>query len=157
MDGFSSVLQLGFSLATTLNSYLANVRHGRDDIANLANEIDATVIHVQELGKLIDVNDETGGWNENGLKIARKCCTDCEVVLNSLRRTLGKSGAEVPTNEVVKRDEINLGLFDRFTWPWLKPKLAASKQELQAVKIDILIALNTYKANVGYVVTCKVT
>ena len=74
-------------------------------------------------------------------------------MLNSLRRTLSKSGAEIPTSEVVKRDEINLSLFDRLTWPWLKPRLAASKQELQAVKIDILIALNTYKANVGYVLS----
>jgi len=156
MDGISgasavvALVQFGFSLATTLNSYLAGVRHGRDDIANLANEIDATVIHVQELNILIQENEKTGGWNENGLKIANKCCTDCKTVLNALRQTLSKSGATI-TSEVVTREEINISAFDRFSWPLLKPKLLASKQELQAVKIDILIALNTYKANVGYV------
>lgn len=96
-----------------LSCYCTNVRYGRDDIADLANEIDATVIYVQELGKLIQDNNKTWGWNENGLKIARKCCTDCGTVLNSFRRTLSEPRAVISTSEVVKRDEINSGLFNR--------------------------------------------
>lgn len=50
MDGVSGVsavvaiAQVGFSLAQTLNTYVADVRNGRGDIANLANEIDANFV-----------------------------------------------------------------------------------------------------------------
>jgi hypothetical protein len=154
MDGVSGVsavvaiAQLGFSLATTLNTYVADVRNGRDDIANLANEIEATVIHVEELDKLIEENSITHGWNQNGLKIAKKCCTDCQTALTQLRTVFSKTGAAISGN-IVTRNDIDISILNRLTWPSQKGRLAILKQDLQRVKIDILIALNTYKAHVG--------
>jgi hypothetical protein len=155
MDGVSgasaifTITQVGLSLATTLNTYVADVRNGRDDITNLANEIGATVIHIQELNNLIEGNSRTWGWSDNGLLLAKKCCTECEKVLIKLRVVFCKSGA-VTKGDNVTRDEIDISIFDRLSWPLLKPRLAVLRQELQMIKIDILIALNTYKAHVGY-------
>lgn len=91
MDGLSgasavvAIAQFGCNLSQTLNAYVADVRNGRDDITSLANEIDATVTHIEELDKLISENSAMNGWNANALKIAKKCCTDCQQVWNQLR------------------------------------------------------------------------
>jgi hypothetical protein len=131
MDGVSSasavvaIVQVSFSLAQTLNTYVTDVRNGRGDIANFANEIDATATHIEELDKLIQENNITNGWNANGLKIAKKCST-------------------------VTRDDIDISIFNRLTWLAQKVRLTGLKQDLYRVKIDILLFLNIYKARVGY-------
>jgi len=155
MDGVSSasavvaIAQVGFSLAQTLNTYITDVRNGRGDIANLANEIDATATHIEELDKLIQENNITNGWNANGLKIAKKCTTDFEQTLNQLRAVFSKTGAAL-SSSTVTRDDIDISIFNRLTWPAQNVRLTGLKQDLYRVKIDILLFLNIYKARVGY-------
>jgi hypothetical protein len=112
------------------------------------------LIHIQEIDKLISENSITKGWNENGEKLARKCITDCKAILDKLRKLLLKSGAAVTSADfnkdlTVKKEDINRKVFDYLVWPFHKPKLAGAKQELQKVKLDILLAQNTYWARVG--------
>jgi hypothetical protein len=121
------------------------------DIAGLASEIEATLIHIQELNRLIQENNVTKGWNENGEKLAKKCVTDCEGTLDKLRKLLIKSGAAVGSANfenglTVKREDIDRRVFDLVVWPFHKPKLARAKQELLKVKLDILLAQHTYQA-----------
>ncbi|PYH81173.1 hypothetical protein BO82DRAFT_432809 [Aspergillus uvarum CBS 121591] len=180
MDGASAVLafaQLGLSLATTLNTYIADVRHGRDDIANLANEIEATVSHAQELDRIIQENQTTARWSAHGLFLAKKCLQDCQEVIQRLSRLLRRSGgggtipaaaaaaggrSVVPgtttatasasdstsdSRTLVSRAEIDLSIFGRLSWPLFKPQLQFLKQELQKIKIEMLLALSTYQAS----------
>ncbi|RAH47955.1 uncharacterized protein BO95DRAFT_429992 [Aspergillus brunneoviolaceus CBS 621.78] len=179
MDGASAVLafaQLGLSLATTLNTYIADVRHGRDDIANLANEIEATVSHAQELDRIIQENKTTARWSAHGLFLAKKCLQDCQDVIQRLSRLLRRSGgggtmpaaaagdrsvlpgttttttrsASDTTSDsrtLVSRTEIDVSLFGRLSWPLFKPQLQFLKQELQKIKIEMLLALSTYQAS----------
>lgn len=162
MDGVSGVsavvaiAQVGFSLAQTLNTYVADVRNGRGDIANLANEIDATATHIEELDKLIQENNTTNGWNSNGLKIAKKCSIDFEETLNQLRAVFSRSGATL-SNKRVTRDDIDNSVFNRLTWPSQKTRLQSLRQDLYRVKIDILLFLNIYKAHVGYGLEIKIS
>lgn len=155
MDGVSEaaavlgVVQLGFSLATTLNTYIADIRDGPEDIANLANQIEATVIHIEELNRLILENKNTRGWNENGVKLAKSCCSDLERSLFKLQRLFSKAGAGIASN-IVTRDDIDISVFSRLTWPAHKERLACLKQELVAVKLNILFALALHEAHVGY-------
>ena len=48
-----AVVQVGFSLATALNTYTADVSDARDDISSLASDIEATFGQLCDLGKLI--------------------------------------------------------------------------------------------------------
>ena len=152
------IAQTGLQLATTLNAYIADFKEGQDSIASLANEIDSTVIHLGEVDRRIQENDVTHGWSEGGLKLAKKCCTDCEKVIYRLWKLLRKSGAGVGISEqagngeiAVKREDIDLSLFRKSAWPLHKPRFVALKQELVNIKLDILICLQTYTAHVGYV------
>jgi hypothetical protein len=126
MDGVSSasaiiaIAQVGFNLAQTLNTYITDVKNGRSDIANLANEIDATATHIEELDKMIQENSITNGWNANGLKIAKQCSTDFERTLNQLRAVFSKTGAALISSTFM-RDDIDISIFNRLTWPHKRP------------------------------------
>ncbi|KAH8432813.1 uncharacterized protein LDX57_010442 [Aspergillus melleus] len=165
MEGASAAIafvQLGLSIATTLNTYIADVRHGRADVANLANEIEATVLHAQELDKLIQEDELTARWSRQGRYLAEKCLTDCNDVITRLSDLLRRSGGTTPgmpvlngadeaksndTKSLISRTDIDMSNFNRLYWPLLKPQLQCLKQELQKLKLDILLAVNTYRVN----------
>ncbi|KAK1148131.1 hypothetical protein N8T08_010770 [Aspergillus melleus] len=165
MEGASAAIafvQLGLSIATTLNTYIADVRHGRADVANLANEIEATVLHAQELDKLIQEDELTARWSQQGRYLAKKCLTDCHDVIKRLSDLLRRSGGTTPgmpvlngandaesndTKSLISRTDIDMSNFNRLYWPLLKPQLQCLKQELQKIKLDILLAVNTYRVN----------
>ncbi|KAI9034861.1 uncharacterized protein KD926_005183 [Aspergillus affinis] len=164
MEGASAALafvQLGLSIATTLNTYIADVRHGRGDIADLANEIEATVLHAQELDKLIKEDELTARWSEKGRDLANKCLTNCRNVIKKLSDLLRRSGGTASgkvlngadeaesndTKSLISWTDIDMSNFNRLYWPLLKPQLKCLKQELYDIKLSILLAVNTYQIN----------
>jgi hypothetical protein len=166
VGGVSAILavaQAGLQLATTLNAYVSDFKGGGEDIASLANEIDATVVHLREVDQRIQENSITRGWNDGGLKLAKKCCTDCENVIRKLCKLLRKSGAGEDINDqagtgnqdlkllAITRADIDLSLFKKSVWPFQKPKFLAVKAELVNIKLDILLVLQSYTAHVGCV------
>lgn len=144
-----SVVQVGFSLATALNSYIADVAYARDDISSLASDIEATFGQLRDLEKLIQKNETTKAWSEDGLRNAEKCVTDCGRIITKLRELLKKSTASLTSKEV-NRDEIDVTKLERARWPFIKPKLEFRQRELQSIKQDIMIAYSSYMTQVGY-------
>lgn len=142
------LVQLGFSLATALNTYASEVKEARDDILGLSSDIESTFAQLRDLGKLIELNGMTNVWSEDGVKIAQKCVTDCQNSIAKLRELLKKSTASV-TSDAVERDEIDVSKFERALWPIHKRKLEVQKQELRSIKQDILIAYASYNAKAG--------
>lgn len=72
-----AVISLGFTLSTTLTTYVADVRDGQDEIASLANDLKGTAILMQELARLLTEDLSTHGWSAGGRFLARKCFMDC--------------------------------------------------------------------------------
>jgi hypothetical protein len=58
VSAVATFLQIGFSLATTLTTYIADVKDAPDEIAGLASEIDSTLRHVGELDLLLLENEK---------------------------------------------------------------------------------------------------
>lgn len=145
-----SVLQLGFNLATTLNTYIGDYQDAKDDISRLATEVDATLLQVEELNKLLEENKKTKGLSDYGVILAEKCRTDSEKVVKKLLKLLTKSGASLPTSNVIGPKDIDISKFSRATWPLLKPQVEVVKAELERTKIDILLARNCYQAQSAY-------
>jgi hypothetical protein len=143
-----AIVHLGFSLAIALNTYVSEVREARNDILGLSSDIDSTFAQLRDLGKLIEQNETTKIWSEDGVKLAQKCVTDCQKVTAKLRKLLKKSTASVTSDEV-ERDEIDVSKLEKALWPTYKPKLEVQKQELRSIKQDILIAYASYNAKAG--------
>ncbi|MCJ1250901.1 hypothetical protein MMC30_008129 [Trapelia coarctata] len=142
------IVQAGFSLAAALNTYVSEVKEAREDILELTSDIDSTFLQLRDLGKLIEQNERTKVWSEDGVKLAQKCVTDCQKVVAKLRKLLKKSTASATSDEVA-RDEIDVTKFERALWPIYKPELLIRKQELRSIKQDILIAYASYNAKAG--------
>lgn len=143
------VVQVGFSLATALNTYISDVSDAADDISNLVSDIEATFGQLRDLAKLIAKNVVTKAWSEDGLRNAQKCVENCEKVIKKLRKLLKKSTASATTEEV-NRDEIDVSKLERALWPFIKPQLEVRRKELQSIKQDIVIAYSSYMTQVGY-------
>jgi hypothetical protein len=142
-----AVVEIGLSLANALNTYVASVAAAPDDISNLSSEIDATLSHLRGLESLIQKNKETRAWDDDGLELAKRCIADCERIVNKLRSLLRKANwkdKEGVDKKVVDRSEIDLSKFERALWPRLKPELQICKDELQGVKLNIILAHNSY-------------
>lgn len=143
-----AIVQTAFSLASALNTYASGVQEAGDDILSLASEIDSTFGQLRDLGNLIEKNNKTHAWSEDGLKNAQKCVGDCERILKKLRQLLQKSTVSVTSDKVWSGD-IDVTKFEKFLWPRYKPRLNVWRQELRSVKQDILIAYSTYMTQAG--------
>ena len=143
------VIQIGFSLAKTLNTYLSDVSEAGDDISSLVSDIEATFGQLRDLGKLIERNETTKAWTDDGLRNAKRCVTDCEKIISKLRKLLKKSTASATSDEVT-RDEIDVSKLERARWPFIKPRLEVRRKELQSIKQDIMIAYSSYMTQFGY-------
>ena len=150
-SAIATFLQVGFSLATTLTTYIADAKDAPDDIAGLATEIDATLRQVQELETLLSENEKTKGWNENGIIFAKKCRTDAERVVKKIVCLLRKSGTGLPEKGTIEREDIDISLFRRVGWLRFKPRAEVVKHELERTRIDILLARDLYKVKARYV------
>lgn len=143
-SAIAAFIHIGFSLATTLTTYIADVKDAPDEISSLATEIDATLRQVQELDNLLKDNDKTKGWNQNGVVLAQKCRTDAEKSIEKIVKLLKKTGTEIPENGTIERKDIDISLFRRVGWLRFKPQVTVVKQELERTRIDILLARDLY-------------
>lgn len=137
-------LQVGFSLATSLTTYIGDVQEAPDEISALATEIDATLRQVEELDSLLELNKQTKAWNQNGVILAQKCRTDSERVITKLVKLLRKSGSVAPTQGTIGRQDIDISRFKSLQWPRFKPRLEVVKSELERSRINILLARDLY-------------
>lgn len=148
-SALATFITLGFSLVKALDSYIGDVQEANDEVSALATEIDATLRQVQELEALLETNQITKGWNNNGVVLAEKCRDDSVKVVNKLVGLLKKSNAALPENGTIGRQDVNLSLFSRLQWPRFKPKLDVAKREVERTRIDILFVKSLYNAKLG--------
>lgn len=142
------VVQVGFSLARTLNSYIGDYRDSRDSIVSLASELDATIIQVKELNALVR-NSKTA--SEGSKKLAEKCIKDSDRLVKRLVELLTK--ARLPDHpEAIIRitpGDIIPSRLTKAYWPFVKPQVDVVKSELQVMKTDILIARSCIQSQSG--------
>jgi len=103
-------------------------------------------LHLKGLEGLIAKNEETKGWDDDGLSLATKSIRDCEVIVKKLRRLLQKASwkGKEEEKETFVQTEIDLNKFERALWPRLRPELEVCKGELQRIKLNIILANSSY-------------
>ena len=73
------------------------------------------------------------------------------VLPDTTTTTTSASDTTSESRTLVSRTEIDVSLFGRLSWPLFKPQLQFLKQELQKIKIEMLLALSTYQASSTWV------
>ena len=142
------VVQVGFSLARTLNSYIGDYRDSRDSIVSLASELDATIIQVKELNSLVG-NSKTA--SEGSKKLAEKCIKDSDRLVKRLVELLTKARLPEDPEAIISISpgDIIPSRLTKAYWPFVKPQVDVVKSELQVMKTDILIARSCIQSQSG--------
>jgi hypothetical protein len=142
------VVQVGFSLARTLNTYIGDYKDSRDSIIGLAAELDATIIQVKELNTLV-ISSKAA--SDGSKKLAEKCVKDSDRLIKKLVELLTKAHQPEDLNTIIniKPEDINVSKLTRAYWPLIKPQVDVVKSELHVMKTDILIARSCIQSQAG--------
>lgn len=145
------VVQVGFSLAKTLNTYIGDYRDSRESIISLASELDATIIQVKELNALVASNKTSADVGEGSLKLAEKCVKDSDRLVKRLVELLTKARLPEDPKAIVniKPEDIIVSKLTKAYWPFIKPQVDVVKSELHVMKTEILLARSCIQANSG--------
>jgi hypothetical protein len=138
------VLQVGFSLAVTLQGYVGDYKDAREDIISLATDIEATLTQIERLTELLKTNKQAKILDDNGVKLAEICRDDSNRIVEKLVKLLTKTGVK---DQNIKPTDIKI--FSRASWLLLKPRVQVAKRELDSIRIHILLALNCINARAG--------
>lgn len=148
-SAIATFLQVGLSIAKTLNTYIEDFRDAPTEVCDLANEINSTLWQVEVLNSLIASNDPSNGWSTKGVVFAQKCLAESEKIISKILKLLQKSGSSFETTKVVTRDSIDLTLFSQLKWPTFKPQLQKVKRRLECIRMDICLLCGMHKAISG--------
>ncbi|GAB1740129.1 hypothetical protein NU219Hw_g5046t1 [Hortaea werneckii] len=139
--------QFGFSLATTLITYVGDFRDASDDITGLANEITATYRQVGELKSLLDKNKNSQSLSDSVRLEAEDCQLKAEKLATRLWKQLRKSHADIPKGRLIGPEDIEVSVFSRARWPVYKPRLDQHKQELMVLQQNIMMVFAMARMN----------
>lgn len=142
------VVQVGFSLARTLNTYIGDYKDSRDSIISLAAELDATIIQVKELNSLIASSKSA---SDGSKKLAEKCTKDSDRLVKKLVELLTKARLPEDPDAIVNISpgDIIPSRLTRAYWPFVKPQVDVVKSELHVMRTDILIARSCIQSQSG--------
>lgn len=144
-------VQIGFSLARTLNTYIGDYKDSRDSIIGLAAELEATIIQVNELRSLVENSQSSNVLGEGSIKLAEKCTKDSDRLIKRLVELLTK--ARLPEDPAaivnIKPEDIVVGRLTRAFWPLVRPQVDVVRSELHVMKTDILLARSCIQSQTG--------
>ena len=142
------VVQAGFSLARTLNTYVGDYKDSRDSIISLAAELDATIIQVKELNSLVTSSKAA---SDGSKKLAEKCIKDSDRLVKKLVEILTKARLPDDPDAIVNISpgDIVPTRLTKAYWPFVRPQVDVVKSELHVMRTDILIARSCIQSQSG--------
>jgi len=146
-----AVVQVGFSLAQTLSTYIGDYKDSRDSIIGLAGQLETTILHVRELNTLVRSSEAAGSVSEDSRKVAENAVTNSKRLIEKLVKLLTKADLPDDPDAIIniKPEDIDVRTLTRLSWPRLKPKIDVVNLELQSMKTEILLARNCIQAQTG--------
>ena len=140
-----AVAQLGISLSNTLIAYVGEVQDAPFRIQRIGNEVLTTSERLKDIGELVDKNDQTRIFSDEGVHSAVRCSEECRKILSELKSILSKGGWH-QWSKGQDKDEIDTSLFSTLWWPFLKTKLEVPRAELERIKIDLMLLFSSAMA-----------
>ncbi|KAL9628305.1 MAG: hypothetical protein Q9204_005973, partial [Flavoplaca sp. TL-2023a] len=133
-----TVATFGIGLSNSLIAYIGEVQDAPSRIQRIGNEVLATFACLKDIGEIVDKNDRTRTFSDEGVRSAIRCSEECKTILIELKRVLCKSGWS-QQSDGLERDDIDISLFSQMRWPFLKSKLKVPRAELMRIKVDLTL------------------
>ena len=104
-----------------------------------------TCERLRDIGELVDKNEHTRIFNDQGISSAVRCSEECHKIIKDVRNVLRKGGWQ-PKKPGLAKDDIDISLFSSLRWPFLKWSLEVPRAELQRIKIDLSLLFSSAMA-----------
>jgi hypothetical protein len=142
-------VQLGYSLATALSTWLGRGNRARETLSGLGSDIEGLLRHVEELEKLLKANDETKGWNRNGVHEAQKCMFRAESLIKKTLVLLRKARANLPVVDILEPQDVTREALEVISWSRFSGRAREIKRELQLIRTSVLLFCDLHVAKAG--------
>ena len=144
------IVGVGFSLAKAIREIAKDYKDAADDLTNLARDIEKTLYLVSQLGKLVDDNQKTGIFSDDGVAELIGCLKSTEQVFDALVALLTKTGVPHEPGTKIKPEDLIISRSNRMKWLRQKSSVKDKQEELHKVRLEVTVILllkDTLQAN----------
>lgn len=153
-SSLASIVSLGSKLATTLDTTLTAKRFSPDKLVSLNADINATVGILRQLHDLVEAdkqiqsteNGQVTVLKDAGLREIERRAAQCEILYRTIIAIVTKSGMAGWKNNI-KTEDIDTSVLKAtnisrpLQWSWLGPRVKKSSEQLEVVKMNLLLLL----------------
>ncbi|KAI9728453.1 MAG: hypothetical protein M1828_003854 [Chrysothrix sp. TS-e1954] len=132
-------VETALGIARGINKYIDDCRSAKQDLRDLAHQIDLTYLSCGDLQKQLELHQTRPRWDENQVNYARKCVYQCDHLLKRLTDLFLKRNANADPRNI--DEKFDPSFWQKISWSLLKHESYGLKLELMLVKIDIGHAL----------------
>ncbi|KAK4892418.1 hypothetical protein LTR27_009074 [Elasticomyces elasticus] len=142
-------VEVGFSVAKALKTYIENYRDAPSDVKQLARDLESAMGYVKELEAMLAENAKKTVLAPGALSEAQRCIHHANVVVKALVGLLSRGNKQEVSAEPLKPEDLDMSRLQQMTWPLQKNAFVKVKNELHSLtsKIMIFLALYASKAS----------
>lgn len=130
----------GLKLSQTLYEFVENVRLADTDIKKVADDVSSTVVVLQQFEASLKLDEESMICTREFYKVTSENIDGCSAVFASIDKALQKSiraMKDAPTAGSSFDQGFELRKWDKFLWPFNKPRVENLRRDLDRLKINL--------------------
>ncbi|KAK4914299.1 hypothetical protein LTR49_017437 [Elasticomyces elasticus] len=137
-------VEVGFSVAKALKTYIENYKDAPSDIKQLARDLESTMGYVKELEGMLEKNEKAPVLKANAVGEAQRCVDQANVVVKGLVGLLTRGNKQEVLAVPLKPEDLDMSRLQQFTWPLQRNAFVKVKNELQSLTSKIMMFLALY-------------
>ena len=141
-----SISDAGIKVFLGLSSVAEKVKHADQSVQFISNDVSATCGILSQLRELMGPKKDRHGqtfmiFKNDGLVALRSSANHCNCIFDQLQKALQKASKQI--SGVRSQDtKVMLSKSEKAKWPFYEPRILALRDELGAVKNNLMIALS---------------
>jgi hypothetical protein len=132
----------GVKLSITLYTFSETVATASSEIKNVARDVSLTSSVLEQLGANLKQDEQAKLYSGSAVQTAKDVMTECEAVFQEIDGVLAKATDSVAKRWPRKGGKVALSAMDRLKWPFLQPKMALLRGNLERLKSTLVLMLN---------------
>jgi hypothetical protein len=136
-----SIARAGIRLSTRLYTFAEVVSTGSSELKALARDVSLTSSLLDELSSHLQQDEETKLHSGSAAQTATEVLNECGVVFEEVTSVLSRATASVSKRWPKRGGKLVLAPGDRVKWPFLQPKMALLRGNLERLKATLVLML----------------
>ncbi|KAJ9602338.1 SNAP receptor activity protein [Cladophialophora chaetospira] len=140
-----AVANTGTTLSIALLTFSETVATATSEIKSLARDVSLTSSILTLLAQRLSQNRSANFYSGSALQTIREAVTECGAIFKEIDDGLAKATESVARRWPKKGGKVALSAADRPKWPFLQPRVALLRWNLERVKSTLLLMVNVLR------------